>query len=162
MFRRHLLIRGKYHAAAGYYKPRNCQKYLSRVSPLYSKASPTGCSIISRELRTSIEKGIFTGKVMIERNPTRACNRPTPEGIVPQSRHDAPSVRGRRCRSLHRGARVQYNRPTGTQGSNPAACIASRKHQLGHLDFQNAAGFDLVVLYQDARKPCRQQVESDS
>lgn len=44
----------------------------------------------------------------------------------------------------------------------PAACIASRKHQLGHLDFQNAAGFDLVVLYQDARKPCRQQVESDS
>jgi hypothetical protein len=37
-------------------------------------------------------------------------------------------------------------KPTGTQSRKLAAYIASRKHQLGYLDFQNAAGSDLVVL----------------
>jgi hypothetical protein len=35
---------------------------------------------------------------------------------------------------------------TGPKGRKPAACIASRKRQLGYLDFPNAAGSDLVVL----------------
>lgn len=47
IFRPRLLIRGKYHATAGYHTPRNCQKYLSRVGSLLrprvaSRGKPAG------------------------------------------------------------------------------------------------------------------------
>jgi hypothetical protein len=70
MFRPRLLIRGKYHATAGYHKPRNCQKYLSRVGSLLrqkvaSRGKPAG-QLSSRglhELSTSPREEDWSGSL---------------------------------------------------------------------------------------------------
>lgn len=77
-FRPRLLIRGKYHATAGYHRPRNCQKYFSESTHFTAKGRQPAVGSAQVKHITRIGRLVrLTGKVEgdIYTEQTRDCSR---------------------------------------------------------------------------------------